>query len=84
MSGDNLTLTNTARVGGNQSAHVRQLKNVRIADGATIGGPRDIQVRVRQRGFARPRFYFRTGWEVTVRRAFLCNEKAAEPIPPPW
>ena len=36
MAGDNLTLTNTARVGGNLSARVRQLKNVHIADGATI------------------------------------------------
>jgi hypothetical protein len=33
---------------------VRQLKNVHIADGATIVGPRDIQVRVRQSRFAQP------------------------------
>ena len=58
MAGDNLTLTNTARIGGNLSARVRQLKNVHIADGATIVGTRDIQVRVRQSHFARPRFYF--------------------------
>ncbi len=58
MTGDNLTLTNTARIGGNLSARVRELKNVHIADGATIVGTRDIQVRVRQSHFARPRFYF--------------------------
>ena len=58
MAGDSLTLTNTARIGGNLSARVRELKNVHIADGATITGTRDIQVRVRQSHFARPRFYF--------------------------
>src|ERR1035438_8661153 len=58
MTGDSLTLTNTARVGGNLSAHVHQLKNVHIADGATIGGKRDIQVRVRKSRFTRPSFYF--------------------------
>jgi hypothetical protein len=58
MVGRSLTLTNTARVGGNLSARVRQLKEVHIADGATIGGKRDIQVRVRESQFTRPRFYF--------------------------
>ncbi|MGB8535898.1 MAG: zf-HC2 domain-containing protein [Acidobacteriaceae bacterium] len=58
MAGDNLTLTNTARVGGNLSAQVDQLKNVRIADGAAIAGKRDIQVRVRRSRFTRPGFYF--------------------------
>ena len=58
MTGDSLTLTNTARIGGSLSAHVDELKNVHIADGATITGARDIQVRVRQSRFARPRFYF--------------------------
>jgi hypothetical protein len=58
ITGDNLTLTNTARISGNLSARVRQLKNVHIADGAMIGGKRDIQVRVRQSHFTRPRFYF--------------------------
>jgi hypothetical protein len=58
MAGDSLTLTNTARIGGNLSVRVRQLKNVHIAAGATITGARDIQVRVRQSRFARPRFYF--------------------------
>jgi len=57
-SGVSLTLTNTARVGGNLKARVRQLKEVHIADGATIAGKRDIQVRVRESQFARPRFYF--------------------------
>jgi cytoskeletal protein CcmA (bactofilin family) len=58
MAGGSLTLTNTARVGGNLSARVRQLKDVHIADGATIAGRRDIQVRVRKSQFTRPRFYF--------------------------
>jgi len=58
MTGDSLTLTNTSRIGGSLSARVHELKNVHIADGATITGTRDIQVRVRQSHFARPRFYF--------------------------
>jgi len=37
---------------------VHRLENVHIADGATIVGTRDIQLRVRQSHFARPRFYF--------------------------
>jgi len=57
MAGGSLTLTNAARVGGNLSARVRQLKDVRIADGASILGKRDIQVRVRKSQFTRPRFY---------------------------
>ncbi|MBZ5688543.1 MAG: zf-HC2 domain-containing protein [Acidobacteriia bacterium] len=58
MSGVSLTLTNTARVGGNVKAHLRQLREAHIADGATITGKRDIQVKVRQSQFTRPRFYF--------------------------
>jgi len=58
MTGRSLTLTNTARVGGNLSARVHQLKEVRIADGATIVGKRDIQVSVTESHFTRPRFYF--------------------------
>ena len=58
MAGDSLTLTNTARVGGNLSAEVHQLKNVQIAGGATIGGKRDIQVSVQRSRFTRPSFYF--------------------------
>src|SRR2546427_4452405 len=58
MAGSSLTLTNTARVGGNLSARVRHLRDVNIADGATIAGKRDIQVRVRKSQFTRPRFYF--------------------------
>ncbi len=58
LTGDSLTLTNTARIGGGLSARVRDLKNVHIADGATIAGPRDIQLRVRESHFTRPRFYF--------------------------
>jgi Putative zinc-finger len=57
-AGGGLTLTNTARVGGDLSARVRQLKDVHIADGATIAGKRDIQERVRENQFTRPRFYF--------------------------
>jgi hypothetical protein len=58
MSGVSLTLTNTARVGRNLSARVRQLKEVHIDDGATIAGKRDIQVKVRESRLTRPRFYF--------------------------
>ena len=57
MAGGSLTLTNTARVGGNLSARVRHMKDVNIADGASIAGKRDIQVRVRKSQFTRPRFY---------------------------
>ncbi|HME32603.1 MAG TPA: polymer-forming cytoskeletal protein, partial [Terriglobales bacterium] len=58
MAGDNLTLTSTARIGGNLSARVRNLKNVHIADGATITGTRVLQVRERENRFTRPKFYF--------------------------
>src|SRR2546428_1043765 len=58
MAGGSLTLTNTARVGGNLSARVRHMKDVNIADGATIAGKRDVQVNVRESHFTRPRFYF--------------------------
>jgi len=54
MAGVSLTLTNTARVGGNLSARLHQLKQVHIADGATIAGKRDIQVQVRKSQFTRP------------------------------
>jgi predicted anti-sigma-YlaC factor YlaD len=57
IAGGSLTLTNTARVGGNLSARVRQLRNVHIADEATIAGKRDIQVQERRSQFTRPRFY---------------------------
>jgi putative zinc finger protein len=57
-NGRSLTLTNTARVGGNLSARVRQLNEVHIADGATIAGKRDIQLQVRESRFKGPRFYF--------------------------
>ena len=73
MIGRSLVLTNTARIGGNLSARVRQLKEVQIADGATIGGKRDIQVRVRESSFTRPRFYFHQAvlvrWRHTGRMA---------------
>ena len=58
MSGRSLTLTNTARVGGNLSARLRQTNQAHIADGAAIAGKRDIQVRVRESQFVHPRFYF--------------------------
>ncbi len=58
MTGDSLTVTNTARIGGNLSVRVHDLRKVHIADGATIAGTRDLQVRVTQSRFARPRFYF--------------------------
>src|SRR5258708_4279679 len=58
VSGVSLTLTNTARVGGNLSARVHQMQDVHIADSATIGGKREIQVQVRKSQFMRPRFYF--------------------------
>ena len=57
VAGRNLTLTNAARVRGNLTARVHQLKDVHIADGASISGKRDIQVRVRKSRFTRPRFY---------------------------
>jgi hypothetical protein len=37
---------------------VHQLKEVHIADGATIAGKRDIQLQVRKNQFTRLRFYF--------------------------
>jgi cytoskeletal protein CcmA (bactofilin family) len=58
MVGDSLTLTNTARIGGNLSARVRRMKDVHIADGATIAGKRDVRVKVRESQFTRPRYYF--------------------------
>jgi len=58
ITGRSLSLTNTARLGGNLCARVRQLKDVHIADGATIAGKRDIQVRAKKNQFTRPRFYF--------------------------
>jgi hypothetical protein len=52
-----LVLTNTARVSGDLTARVRELKDVHIADGASILGKRDIQLRVRENRFKSPRFY---------------------------
>src|ERR1035441_2977298 len=43
-----VTEVGLAFLAGNLSVSVRQLKNVHIADGATITGARDIQVRVRE------------------------------------
>jgi cytoskeletal protein CcmA (bactofilin family) len=57
MAGGRLTVTSTARIGGNLSARVRHVNDVHIADGATIAGKRDIQLNVRKSNFARPRFY---------------------------
>jgi hypothetical protein len=58
MAGDNLTVTNTARIGGNLSARVRDVNNVHIASGATITGSREIQVRERHNRLTSPKFYF--------------------------
>jgi hypothetical protein len=58
MAGGSLTLTNTARVGGNLSARVHQLSDVHIADGATVAGKRDVEVRVKKSQYSRPKFYF--------------------------
>lgn len=58
MHGGALTLTGTARVGGDLSARVRKLSDVHIDDGATIAGKRDIQLKVGENKFAHPRFYF--------------------------
>jgi hypothetical protein len=52
-----LVLTDTARVGGDLTARVHQLQDVHIADGASISGKRDIQLRARKNEFTRPRFY---------------------------
>jgi cytoskeletal protein CcmA (bactofilin family) len=57
MAGGRLTITSTARIGGNLSARVHHLNDVHIADNATIAGKRDIQLNVRKSQFARPRFY---------------------------
>jgi hypothetical protein len=57
-AGGRLTLTNTARVGGDLSARVRRPTDVHIADGATITGKRDIRLEVTENKFAHPRFYF--------------------------
>ena len=61
MAGDNLTLTNTARIGGNLSARVRELRNVHIADGATIAGTRDIQIRVKTESLRTPQILLLPG-----------------------
>jgi hypothetical protein len=57
MTGGRLSVSNTARIGGNLSARVRHLNDVHIADAATVVGKRDIQLRVRKSNFVRPRFY---------------------------
>lgn len=57
MAGEGLNLTSTSRIGGNLTVHVDDRKKVHIADGATIGGTRDIQERVRRSHFTRPAFY---------------------------
>ena len=57
-NGVSLTLTSTARVGGNLSTRVQQLTEAHIAEGATIAGKRDIQVHARKSQLTRPRFYF--------------------------
>jgi cytoskeletal protein CcmA (bactofilin family) len=58
VTGGGLMLANSARVGGNLTARVHRQKDVHIADGAIIGGKRDIQMRVEKSRFVRPKFYF--------------------------
>ena len=58
MMGGRLSLASTAKIGGNVSARVRQLKDVQIAEGAAIAGKREIQLNVKKSNFTRPRFYF--------------------------
>jgi len=58
----NLVLTNTARVGGNLTARVHRLKDVHIADGATISGKRDIQLRVKKSRFTLRFFLHQVLW----------------------
>lgn len=57
-----LVLTNTARVGGNLTARVHQLKDVHIADGASISGKRDIQLRVKKSRFTLRFFLHQVVW----------------------
>ncbi len=57
MVGGHLTLDSTARIGGDVTARVRRLKDVHIADGASIAGKRDITVHERKSRFARSSFY---------------------------
>ena len=61
MAGGGLTLTSTARVGGDLNARVHQMKDVHISEGATVHGKRDIQVRKRESRFTHPGFYFFQG-----------------------
>jgi cytoskeletal protein CcmA (bactofilin family) len=63
MAGRALRMANTARLGGDLVARVHHREDVHIADGATIAGKRDIEVRVRQSKFTRPKFYlFQAVW----------------------
>ena len=57
-----LVLTDTARVGGNLTARVHQLKDVHIADGASISGKRDIQLRVKKSRFTLRFFLHQVVW----------------------
>lgn len=57
-----LVLTNRARVGGNLTARVHQLKDVHIADGASISGKRDIQLRVQKSRFTLRFFLHQVVW----------------------
>ena len=57
-----LVLTNTARVGGNLTARVHQLNDVHIAEGASISGKRDIQLRVKKSRFTLRFFLHQVVW----------------------
>jgi cytoskeletal protein CcmA (bactofilin family) len=58
MAGGGLRMANTARVGGDLVARVHHREDVHVAEGATIAGKRDIEVRVSKSKFTRPGFYF--------------------------
>lgn len=52
-----INLENPTHVSGGLSARVHQNSDVRIADGVTIGGPKEIKLVVRRSRFSRPWFY---------------------------
>lgn len=52
-----INLDNPAHVAGGLTARVRQSSDVRIADGVTIGGPKEIKLIVHRSRFSRPWFY---------------------------
>ncbi len=53
-----LMLSDQARIGGNLSAHVENLKHIDIASGASIGGKKEIHLIHHKSRFITPKFYF--------------------------